>query len=173
MLRLRVRHEQVSDLYSPKEQWASYVINAIKAKELQIRDVNYIVRGNEVRLEPYSKNMRSDGTSIGAVVILLQSRSQSALHGNAQVILVDEFTGRTMPGRRWSEGLHQAVEAKEGLPIQNETITLASISYQVLVHAPHTCDLRPTQTWVAADRSHCRRKLLSKKETVRQMLYRL
>lgn len=44
---------------------------------------------------------------------------------------MDEFTGRTMPGRRWSDGLHQAVEAKEGLAIQNESVTLASISYQV------------------------------------------
>lgn len=47
-----------------------------------------------------------------------------------EIIIVDEFTGRTMPGRRWSEGLHQALEAKEGLPIQNENQTLASITYQ-------------------------------------------
>jgi preprotein translocase subunit SecA len=49
---------------------------------------------------------------------------------NNQVIIVDEFTGRTMEGRRWSEGLHQAVEAKEGVPIQNENQTLASITFQ-------------------------------------------
>ncbi len=53
----------MTDLYDPREQWASYLINAVKAKELQLRDVNYIVRGEEV-------------------------------------IIVDEFTGRTMPGRR-------------------------------------------------------------------------
>ena len=47
-----------------------------------------------------------------------------------QIVIVDEFTGRTMPGRRWSEGLHQAVEAKEGVPIQQENQTLASITYQ-------------------------------------------
>jgi len=47
-----------------------------------------------------------------------------------QVVIVDEFTGRTMPGRRWSEGLHQAVEAKEGADIQNENQTLASITFQ-------------------------------------------
>ena len=47
-----------------------------------------------------------------------------------QVIIVDEFTGRTMPGRRWSEGLHQAVEAKESVTIQNENQTLASITFQ-------------------------------------------
>jgi preprotein translocase subunit SecA len=49
---------------------------------------------------------------------------------DGQVVIVDEFTGRTMPGRRWSEGLHQAVEAKEGLQIQNENQTLASITFQ-------------------------------------------
>jgi preprotein translocase subunit SecA len=49
---------------------------------------------------------------------------------DGQVIIVDEFTGRTMPGRRWSDGLHQAVEAKEGLKIQNENQTLASITFQ-------------------------------------------
>ncbi len=47
-----------------------------------------------------------------------------------QIVIVDEFTGRTMPGRRWSEGLHQAIEAKEGVPIQNENQTLASITFQ-------------------------------------------
>ena len=49
---------------------------------------------------------------------------------NREVVIVDEFTGRTMPGRRWSEGLHQAVEAKERVPIQNENQTLASITFQ-------------------------------------------
>ncbi len=49
---------------------------------------------------------------------------------NGEVILVDEFTGRTMPGRRWSDGLHQAIEAKEGVPIQAENQTLASITFQ-------------------------------------------
>ena len=47
-----------------------------------------------------------------------------------QVIIVDEFTGRAMTGRRWSEGLHQAVEAKERVPVQNENQTLASITFQ-------------------------------------------
>ena len=49
---------------------------------------------------------------------------------DGQVIIVDEFTGRTMEGRRWSDGLHQAVEAKEGVPIQQENQTLASITFQ-------------------------------------------
>ncbi|HQA25455.1 MAG TPA: preprotein translocase subunit SecA [Candidatus Competibacteraceae bacterium] len=49
---------------------------------------------------------------------------------DGEVIIVDEFTGRTMPGRRWSDGLHQAIEAKEGVPIQAENQTLASITFQ-------------------------------------------
>ena len=83
----------VTDLFDPADPWAHYINNALKAKELFIRDVNYIVRGDEV-------------------------------------VIVDEFTGRVMPGRRWSDGQHQAIEAKESLPIQPETQTLASITYQ-------------------------------------------
>src|SRR5213078_1009089 len=49
---------------------------------------------------------------------------------DGQVLIVDEFTGRLMHGRRWSDGLHQAVEAKEGAGIQNENQTLASITFQ-------------------------------------------
>jgi preprotein translocase subunit SecA len=50
--------------------------------------------------------------------------------GKPEVVIVDEFTGRLMTGRRWSDGLHQAVEAKEGVPIQSENQTLASITFQ-------------------------------------------
>lgn len=83
----------VTDLFDATDPWAHFVSNALKAKELFIKDVNYIVRAQDV-------------------------------------VIVDEFTGRVMPGRRWSDGLHQAVEAKEELPIQPETQTLASITYQ-------------------------------------------
>lgn len=83
----------VKDLFDPADPWAHYIFNAIKAKELFTKDVNYIVRGDEV-------------------------------------VIVDEFTGRVMPGRRWSDGLHQAIEAKEEVEIQPETQTLASITYQ-------------------------------------------
>lgn len=83
----------VKDLYDPADPWAHYIFNALKAKELFIKDVNYIVREGEV-------------------------------------VIVDEFTGRVMPGRRWSDGLHQAIEAKERVEIQPETQTLATITYQ-------------------------------------------
>ncbi len=55
---------------------------------------------------------------------------QLAEDGTQEVVIVDEFTGRLMSGRRWSDGLHQAVEAKEGVPIQAENQTLASITFQ-------------------------------------------
>ena len=83
----------VSDLFNPEDPWAHFIGNALKAKEMFAKDVNYIVR-------------------------------------NGDAVIVDEFTGRVMPGRRWSDGLHQAIEAKEELEIQPETQTLASITYQ-------------------------------------------
>ncbi|CAI5476936.1 unnamed protein product [Closterium sp. Yama58-4] len=99
---------KVTDLYDPKQQWASFLLNAIKAKELFTKDVQYIVR---------------DGA----------------------VLIVDEFTGRIMEGRRWSEGVHQAVEAKEGVAIQNETVSLASISYQnFFLQYPKLCGMTGT-----------------------------
>ena len=60
----------------------------------------------------------------------LYHRDQHYVVQNGEVVIVDEFTGRLMAGRRWSEGLHQAVEAKEGVPIQKENQTLASITFQ-------------------------------------------
>ena len=57
-------------------------------------------------------------------------RDQQYVVQNGEVIIVDEFTGRLMPGRRWSEGLHQAVEAKEGVEVHQENQTMASITFQ-------------------------------------------
>jgi preprotein translocase subunit SecA len=61
---------------------------------------------------------------------VLYQRDVEYIVRDGEVIIVDEFTGRTLPGRRWSDGLHQAVEAKEGVPIQRENQTLASITFQ-------------------------------------------
>ena len=60
----------------------------------------------------------------------LYFKDQHYVVQNSEVVIVDEFTGRLMTGRRWSDGLHQAVEAKEGVKIQNENQTLASITFQ-------------------------------------------
>ncbi|MGZ5049620.1 MAG: preprotein translocase subunit SecA [Methylobacter sp.] len=61
---------------------------------------------------------------------VLYKRDVDYIVANDEVVIVDEFTGRVMPGRRWSEGLHQAIEAKERVAIQNENQTLASITFQ-------------------------------------------
>ncbi len=83
------------DLFDINTQHAHDLLNALKAKELFIKDTDYVVKDGEI-------------------------------------MIVDEFTGRMMPGRRWSDGLHQAIEAKEGVEIQDETQTLASITFQNL-----------------------------------------
>ncbi|HEU6455582.1 MAG TPA: preprotein translocase subunit SecA, partial [Roseateles sp.] len=62
----------------------------------------------------------------------IYQRDVDYLVRDGEVVIVDEFTGRTLPGRRWSDGLHQAVEAKEGVPVQRENQTLASITFQNL-----------------------------------------
>ncbi len=86
---------KVDDLYDLNTQYAHYLTQALRAKELYIKDTDYVVRDGEI-------------------------------------MIVDEFTGRLMQGRRWSEGLHQSIEAKEGVKIQDETQTLASITFQNL-----------------------------------------
>ena len=85
----------VTDLYSLDDPWAQYIINSLRAKELFIKNIHYIVQDNSI-------------------------------------LIVDEFTGRILKGRRWSDGLHQAIEAKENITIQEENKTLASITYQNL-----------------------------------------
>ena len=60
----------------------------------------------------------------------LYKRDEQYLVREGKIIIIDEFTGRAMDGRRWSDGLHQAIEAKEGVPIQNESVTMATVTYQ-------------------------------------------
>ena len=85
---------KIDNLYDPRNmEMLHHTQQALRAHALFKRDVDYVVRDNEV-------------------------------------IIVDEFTGRLMPGRRWSDGLHQAIEAKEGAKIENENQTLATITFQ-------------------------------------------
>jgi preprotein translocase subunit SecA len=67
-------------------------------------------------------------TAVRARALFLRDKQYVVRDG--EVVIVDEFTGRMQPGRRWSEGLHQAMEAKEGVPLQKESRTFASITYQ-------------------------------------------
>ncbi|MBI5143421.1 MAG: preprotein translocase subunit SecA [Nitrospirae bacterium] len=66
----------------------------------------------------------------GLVAHEMYRRDVDYVVNNGEVVIVDEFTGRLMPGRRWSDGLHQAIEAKEGLKIESENQTLATITFQ-------------------------------------------
>ncbi|OGU06237.1 MAG: preprotein translocase subunit SecA [Geobacteraceae bacterium GWC2_58_44] len=85
---------KVENLYDPRNmEFLHHAQQGLRAHALFKRDVDYVVRDNEV-------------------------------------MIVDEFTGRLMPGRRWSDGLHQAIEAKEGAKIENENQTLATITFQ-------------------------------------------
>jgi preprotein translocase subunit SecA len=106
----------------------------------------YLTEEGHQRVEQLlvEENVLQEGESLyDASNIVLMHHLMSALRAHAlftlnvdyivkdgEIVIVDEFTGRTMPGRRWSEGLHQAMEAKEGVPIQNENQTLASITFQ-------------------------------------------
>ncbi|MDB5096889.1 MAG: preprotein translocase subunit SecA, partial [Cyanobacteria bacterium RYN_339] len=90
----------VRELYDPNNpELAHHLVQALRAKELYLRDVEYVVKYNEEK-------------------------------GFDEIVIVDEFTGRLMTGRRYSDGLHQAIEAKEGVKIQEETQTLATITFQ-------------------------------------------
>ncbi len=110
-----------------------------KTKQIQLSE-----DGHAALEELFEKaGLLSEGSLYDASNIILMHHAMAALRAhacyhrdveyivrNGQVIIIDEFTGRMMPGRRWSDGLHQAVEAKEGVQIQQENQTLASITFQ-------------------------------------------
>ncbi|WP_392561497.1 preprotein translocase subunit SecA [Orbus sturtevantii] len=99
----------------------------IKVEELLIREG--IMKGEESLYAP-NNIVLMHHVSAALRAHHLFSRDVDYIVKNGEVIIVDEHTGRTMEGRRWSDGLHQAVEAKEGAKIQNENQTLASITFQ-------------------------------------------
>jgi preprotein translocase subunit SecA len=84
---------RVNSIYNTTEPWIPFILNALKAKNLFLKDVHYIVKNNEI-------------------------------------VIVDEFTGRIMDGRKWAEGLHSAIEAKENIYNMEGSETIASITYQ-------------------------------------------
>ena len=94
---------KIKNLYDPENTALVHHINqALKANYTMTRDVEYMIA-----TEDGSHDIR-----------------------NASIMIIDQFTGRVMPGRAYSDGLHQAIEAKEGVPIKEETVTLATITYQ-------------------------------------------
>ena len=94
---------KLNNLYDPENTATVHRINqALKANYTMQRDVEYMIA-----TEDGSHDIR-----------------------NASILIIDQFTGRVMPGRAFSDGLHQALEAKEGVPIKEETVTMATITYQ-------------------------------------------
>lgn len=94
---------KINNLFDPEHTSLVHHINqALKANYTMQRDVEYMIA-----TEDGSRDIR-----------------------NASIMIIDSFTGRVMPGRAFSDGLHQAIEAKEGVPIKEETVTLATITYQ-------------------------------------------
>ncbi len=127
--------EQGLDWLSPDDRDA-FVLPDISTTIGQI-DKNHELSAPE-RLERRATVEREYATKSERLNIIHQLLRAHALYDkdvnyvvqDSQVLIVDEFTGRTMPGRRWSEGLHQAVEAKEGVQVKGETQTLATITIQ-------------------------------------------
>jgi len=98
---------------SPTEEGITKIEQALKVENLYAADPRY-ARHFEQALRAHA----------------LYKRDRDYIVKDGEIIIVDEFTGRQMPGRRWSEGLHQAIEAKEGMRVQRESVTLATITFQ-------------------------------------------
>jgi len=126
---LYAQFAQIAESFVPVED---YVIDE-KQRAVQITDAG--IRKAEVALG--LENLYTEGgmkyahhldTAVRAKALFQKDKEYVVKDG--EVIIVDEFTGRMQPGRRWSDGLHQAVEAKEGVPIRKETRTYASVTFQ-------------------------------------------
>lgn len=136
--------EDVSDLYKEIDKLIPQLNEDDFEKDEKSRAVTFTEKGNETIEELLRvSGLLSSGTLYDLQNVSLVHHANQALRAHAmfecdtdyivkdnQVIIIDEFTGRMMEGRRYSEGLHQALEAKEKVEIQNENQTLASITFQ-------------------------------------------
>ncbi len=103
-------------------------MKAVTLTEEGINKVERILGLENIYADRGMKYLHYLEQALRAQVLFKKDRDYVVKDG--KIIIVDEFTGRLMPGRRWSGGLHQAIEAKEGVPIQPESLTLASITFQ-------------------------------------------
>jgi preprotein translocase subunit SecA len=116
----RLKHEQD---YTVEEKTRTVLINESGIEKIeQLAGIKNIYSEENIDLTRYMEN------AIKAEIIY--KRDKDYIVKDGEVIIVDEFTGRQMPGRRYSEGLHQAIEAKEGVKVQRENHTLATITFQ-------------------------------------------
>ncbi len=140
--------ETASDKYT---KISDQVLRLRKDEHFQVDEKNHSVTLTEEGIERIQHLLHDNGltevenlydpVNLESLHILMQSLRAHSLYKrdqhymvsqNGEVLIIDEFTGRVLPGRRWSDGLHQAVEAKEHVPIKSENRTLATISFQNL-----------------------------------------
>src|SRR3989338_8767982 len=130
------KYHQFTKVVAPLQKEIDYIIDeklktATFTEEGQEKVVKHL--GND----PWGQNdiaaTHQLESALRAKTLFLKDRDyvvKSAPSGGGEIIIIDEFTGRMLQGRRWSSGLHQAVEAKEGVKIQPESLTLATITFQ-------------------------------------------
>lgn len=124
------------------ERFASIVRNYVQEEDYTVDEKQRAVQITEEGINKAEKalgieNLYAEGGMKYAHHLDTAVRAKALFRGDkeyvvkeGEIVIVDEFTGRLQPGRRWSEGLHQAIEAKEGVPIQKETRTYASVTFQ-------------------------------------------
>lgn len=124
------------------ERFASIVRNYVQEEDYTVDEKQRAVQITEEGIRKAEKalgieNLYAEGGMKFAHHLDTAVRAKALFRGDkeyvvkdGEIVIVDEFTGRLQPGRRWSEGLHQAIEAKEGVPIQKETRTYASVTFQ-------------------------------------------
>ncbi|MBP9836952.1 MAG: preprotein translocase subunit SecA [Candidatus Pacebacteria bacterium] len=117
------RHLKVDEHYTVDEKMKSIALN-----DAGIELAEKLLGVENIYTEKGIKYVHHLETAVRAKAIF--TRDKEYVVRDNEVMIVDEFTGRLQPGRRWSEGLHQAIEAKEGVPIQRESKTFASVTYQ-------------------------------------------
>lgn len=117
-----------SKLKSPEHYTVDEKLKAIQLTEDGINRAEELLGVENIYTERGVKYVHHLETAVRAQAIFIKDKEYVVKDG--EVMIVDEFTGRLQPGRRWSEGLHQAVEAKEGVKIQQESRTFASITFQ-------------------------------------------
>lgn len=115
-------------LHDPEDFTIDEKLKAVQITDEGITKAEQLLGIENIYTEKGIKYVHHLETAVRAKALFLKDREYVVKNG--EVIIVDEFTGRLQPGRRWSEGLHQAIEAKEGVKVQQESRTMASITFQ-------------------------------------------
>ena len=125
------KYRQFTSIVAPLQKETDYVLDE------KLKSVNFTEEGQDkivkkLGSDPWAENditaTHQLESALKAKTLFLKDRDYVVKGG--EIMIIDEFTGRMLPGRRWSSGLHQAVEAKEGVVIQPESVTLATITFQ-------------------------------------------